>query len=499
MSVELKVVNNAGTVAATLANVVSLSTLTDVLNRAGSLRFGLHNLDPQATDVQAIATELQVWRNGSIIADGGWVVPITPESEVNGTTDVVEFECRGLLWYFDRRFAGDADRHDYIDNGDFEDATLAPWTAVGTTATRDTAHHIDGTHACKLVQASAGTDTYVEQTVSITAGGVGLLLTFAGWFYVQSSGYVGEASGGRGLFIQRSVASVVQDFDFIEYDNGGDGVPLDSWQRRKITIQMPPNATEDITVRGMSLGGTMWLDALTLTAMDSVSFFDTDQTTIADGLVVHGQDAAYGKSDLNIGTSTPATGITRDRHYQHAEHPNLGRALAEFSELDNGFDQSIDSANRTYTTHYPRKGTSRSALAWSEIVKVRWVPVEGEQAADSIVVLGDGEGPDREEGAATDAGAYSGVTLEEVISADAGTPIDGLDSRAAEELRVRITAARLEVTLGPWLRFGALAVGDTFAGPATVHGYTNLAGTWRAMQTDLDLVTGCLTITAEAA
>lgn len=502
MTVELKVVDKAGTVAATLANVVSLSPLTDVLNRAGSLRFGLHNLDPQATAVQAIAKEVQVWRDGSFIAGGGWVVPITPESEVAGNTDVVEFECRGLLWYFDRRFFGDADRRNYIANGGMETAGLASWTAVGTTATRDTAHRINGTYAAKLVQATAGTDTYLKQSVSITAGGVGALMTVAAWFYVSSTGYVGTASGGRGLFLQRSVSGVVADFDFATLDNGDGGDAVrDAWQRRKVTIQIPPNATQDVEVRLYSPGGSIWWDEVELVAMDSVSFYATDQAAIADGIVVHAQDAAYAKSNLNIGRSTPATGITRDRHYQHAEHAPIGQALAEFSGLDNGFDQSIqvDSVNRTYTVHYPRKGTSRSALAWSEVVKVRWVPVEGEQAANSIVVLGDGDGPDREEGAATDMTAYAGVTLEEVISADTGTPIDGLDSRAAEELRIRITAARLEVTLGPWLRFGAMNPGDTFAGPATVHGYMNLVGTWRAVQTAQDLVTGCLTITAEAA
>lgn len=502
MTVELKVVNKSGTVAATLANVVSASPLVDVLNEGGHLRFGLHNLDPQAPTVQAIGTEIQVWRNGSLVADGGWVVPITPESEINGNTDVVEFECRGLFWYLDRRFFGDADRLNYIANGGMETAGLASWTAVGTTATRDTAHRINGTYAAKLVQASAGTDTYLKQSVSITGTGVGTLLTVAGWFYVSSTGYVGTASGDRGLYLQRSVGGVVNEFDFAPLDSGdgGDAVQ-NSWQRRKVSVWVPPNATEAVEVRLYSPGGSIWWDEVELVAMDSLSYYATDQATIAGGIVAHAQDATYGKSNLNIGTSTPATGITRDRHYQHAEHANIGQALSEFPALSDGFDQSIalTSTTRTYTTHYPRKGTSRTALVWSEIVQVRWVPVEGEQAADSIVVLGDGDGPDREEGAAVDTGAFGGVTLEEVISAETGTPIDGLDSKAAEELRIRITAARMEVTLGPGLRVGSMAVGDTFAGPAAVHGYMNLAGTWRAMETALDLVTDCLTLTCEAA
>lgn len=502
-TVELKVVDQQGAVVATLDNVVGCSPLTDVLNRAGGLSFALHNLDPQAALVEAIAKEVQVWRNGSLLADGGWVVPITPESRVDGHTDTVEFECRGLFWHLDRRFFGDADRRDYLDGaGLFEGASIAPFTATGTTASLDTTRKVNGAASAKLVQAAAGTDTYIARSVSIAAGGVGALMTVAGWFFASSTGWVGEASGGRGLFLQRSVGGVVQDFDFAELNNGEDeGVPLDVWQRREVEVHIPPNTTEDIEVRLYSPGGSIWWDEVTLTAMDSVSFYETDQATIADGIVVHAQDAAYGKSDLNIGRTTPATGITRDRHYQHAEHPNIGRSLAEFTTLDDGFDQSIalTPTMRTYTLHYPRKGTARAALSWDEIVRVRWVPVEGEQAANSIVVLGDGDGPDREEGAAVDTSAFGGVTLEEVIAAPTGTPIDGLDSKAAEELRVRTNARRLEVTLGPGLRVGSMAVGDTFDGPAAIPGrYTDLSGSWRVVQTALDLVSDCLSITAEA-
>lgn len=504
MTIQLKVVNTAGGVTTVLDNMVSLEPLRDVLNQAGSLRFGLHNLDPALPSVTPIEDEVQVWRNGTFLAGGGWLVPVTQEATYEGTTDVTEFECRGLLWFFDRRYFGDADRRDYLSGiGTFETvADFMAWTAVGTTATRDTTKRVNGVAAAKLVQASAGTDTYLNKSVSITAGGVGALMTVAAWFFVQSTGWVGEASGGRGLFLQRSAGGVVQDFDFAELNNGeDDGVPLGVWQRREVTVQIPPNTTEDIEVRLYSPGGTIWWDEVTLTAMDSVSYYDSDQAAIADGIVVHAQDPAYGKNDLLIGRSTPPTGVTRDRHYQHAEHANIGRALAEFTTLDNGFDHSIEltSTMRTYTTHYPRKGTSRPALSWDEIVRVRWTPVEGEQAASSIVVLGDGDGPDREEGAAIDTTAFGGVTLEEVISAPTGTPIDGLDSKAAEELRIRTSAKRLQATLGPGLRVGSMATGDTFAGPATTHGGVDLAGTWRAVEVAHDLILDCLTVTAEAA
>lgn len=509
MSVELKVVGHLGTsgpVYATLDadNLVRLDPLRSVLNKAGSLRFGLHNLDPLLSEVHAIEREVQVWLDGSLVAGDGWVVPITPEATIDGGTDVCEFECRGLQWYLDRRFIGDAERHDYLDGrGDFETAlAFADWTIVGTTATRDNGHPTTGGWAAKLVQAAAGTDTYIALTVSITAPSVGAWMTVAGWFFAEAAGWVGEAAGKRGLFIGRKVAGNIVEFDFAELNTGQDeGVPLGERQRRKVGIQIPPNATEDIEIRLYSPGGTVWWDTVRLVAMDSLSFPDTDQATIGDAIVAHLQDAAYGKSDLLIGRDAPATGRKRTIHYQHAEHANGGRALSEFAELDDGYDSSIviDPDSRTWTVHYPRKGTVRAAVAWSELVRVRWVPVEGEQAASSIVMMGDSDGPDREEGAYIDPLAYGGVTLEEVLSAEPSTDVDRLDGLAAEQGRIRATARRLEVTFGPGLRIGSLLVGDTFDGPAATHGEVDISGTWRVVETSLDLLTRCITASAEAA
>jgi hypothetical protein len=507
-TVELKVVGHtgtSGTVHATLgaADIVRIAPLGSVLNKAASMRFGLHNLNPKLAEVKAIEREVQVWRNGSLVAGDGWLVPITPEATIDGETDVTEFECRGLQWHLDRRHIGDADRRDYLDGkGDFETvADFAAWTVSGTTATRDNAHPANGDWAAKLVQASAGTDTYITRSVTITAPAVGAWMTVAAWFFAEVAGWVGEAAGRRGLMIARKVAGTIVEFDFAELNNGEPGeVPLGEPQRRKVGIQIPPNATEDIEIRLYSPGGTIWWDAVVLVAMDSLSFPDTDQATIGDAIVAHLQDAAYGKSDLLIGRDAPATGKKRTIHYQHAEHAPGGRALADFAELDDGYDSSIviDPDSRTWTVHYPRKGTARPPLAWSELVRARLVSVEGDEAASSVVVQGDGDGPDREEGAAIDAAAFGGVTLEMVMSAEPGTTIDRLDSKAAEELRVRSSARRFDFTLGPGLRFGAMATGDTFAGPPA-HGEVDPSGDWRAVSVDWDPVTDCLSVSAEAA
>lgn len=499
MSVELKVVGHsgtAGTVYATLDDMVSLGPLRDVLNQAGSLRFGLHNLDPLLPEVKAIEREVQVWLDGSFVAGGGWLVPVAPEATIDGSNDVTEFECRGLLWYLDHRFVGRADRLNKVSNASFESATLPPWTATATTATVSTTAKITGTKSARLVQAAAGVDAYISQPVTIVAGGVGELVTLAGWFLVSATGWVGPALEDRGLFLSMTIGGVLRQVAVETIDAE---TPRGAWQRREVTVWIPPTLTAVIDPRLYSPGGTIYWDEISLTLMESQSYYATDQASIGAGLVAHLQDAAYGKSALAIATSAATTGVVRDRHYQHADHANGGQALGEFANLSDGFDQSIEltATARTWTSFYPRKGTARTAVAWTELTRMRWVPVEGDQAASSIVTLGDGDGPDREEGYADDPTKFGGVTLEDVIVAEAGTPIDALDSRAGEELRVRSTAARLEITFGPGLRIGSMLTGDTFAGPATLHGAVDISGNWRVMETSLDLVIRCLTVSCE--
>lgn len=503
MSVELHVVGRtgkAGTTHAILTDMVSMAPLRDVRGQAGSFRFGLHNLDPKLPQVRALEREVQVWQDGALLAGRGWVVPVTPESTIDGGRDVTEFDCRGLLWYFDRLVVGDADRRNYLVNGSFGSATLDPWTRVGVTADRDTTRVVGPDPAsAKLTQATAGTDTYLQQTVTITAPAVGALMTVAAWFYVNPSGFVGEAYGKRALFVQRSVGGVVKDFDVAGLDNGvGESPVLGTWQRRVVTIQIPPNATEQIQVRLYAPGGVIWWDEVVLVAMDSLSFLEVDQGLVADGLVVHAQAPAFGKVDLNIGRVIPTTGVKRTIHYQHADHASIGRSLADLTTLDNGYDHSIDTddTNRSYVVHWPRKGTGRPAVAWSELVRVSLVPVDGTQAATAVIAPAEGSGPDREEGFARDPTLHGGLALEEVLP-PSSLPVGALDAKAAESLRLRSRASRFSLTFGPGLRVNSMFTGDTFDGPSTPHGGVNLSGRWRVSETSHDLVVNCLSVVAD--
>lgn len=466
----LKVVTTTGSVTQSLTASAAFVQATWELNGIGSMDFDVHNYDSQYVKSYILGKEIQLFRDGTLI---GWFVAVRAEA----TPALVRVSCRGLLWYFGRRFIGRADRTNILDNPSFETGTLDDWTETGTsTATADTAQRILGTKAAKLVSGTAQLDNYLEQTVTVTGTEIGTLYTLVAWYRVTDSGWLGEAINKRGMTISRVVGGDIQLSSVHEIDGA---TPRDSWQRGEVTIWVPPNATEDLEVRLYSPGGTIHWDAVSLTAMESLSNYGEDQTEIARQVVVHLQDAAYDKSDLNIATSTPATGVLRDRHYQHADHHNGLRTLQEFPALSDGFDFAIEvgTTGRTFHTYYPRKGGTPAALDFTTASLVGWtLRVDGEDACSSITILGDGDGPDREEGAALDLSVFGGLVLEDVVQAPPGAQIDSLDAIAAETLRLRKVAEVLTVTV-PAAGFVAVTAPTTYDGTGVYDGTSTYDGT----------------------
>lgn len=480
----------------TLADYLDLAPIEEVLNGYGSWSFRVHNLDPLAPFVVDLG-EVQVWRDGTHLATGVVVQSeSTYEASGDRIVDETTFHVRGLPWYFSHRLFGDADRTNFCANADFEVGTSS-WTATGTTFSVDGIRKKLNSSSAKLVSSVVGADWYIEQSAAIPPNGVGNLITLAAWYYIEDGTWAGAALEERGLALYRvdAAGSVVQ-FEAASIDQE---TPRGVWQRAEVTVQVPPNVAETVRWRLYSPACTIRWDAVTVTLMESVSYYDTDQATIAGAIVAHAQDLAYGKSSLNIGLSTLATGIKRDRHYQHAEHGSIASALMEFPALDDGTDWSIETTGgaRSFTTHYPRKGTARAAFALAEFTRVA-VTFDGDSAATSVVIGGEGDGPDREEGGAIDATAFGGLILEEWSAGPAGADIDSLDGRAAERLRLAKNPRVLSATLAPGLRIGAWLPGDT-AVIAISHGRLVLAGTWRCVSTSLDPATDQLSFVANPA
>lgn len=479
-------VSKTGAVLATLSNeAANIALIEDELNGPGSCTVEIPATTALATVSDVLAKEIQVWREGRCIFWG-------PIVRADAGIDKVSLQCRGLLWYYDRRFFGTADRPNLLTNPEFE-SDLTGWTASGVTASAVTSHRTLGAKSCKLVQANAGVDTYEYQSFAHTGTGVGTLLTVAGWFYLQDGGYVGPALDSRGLYIEIQNGATIDAYDFSIID--GD-TPRNVWQRAETQVWLPPNTTRTINVRLYAPGGTIFWDAITCTRMESFTALAEDQAQILQYVSDYAQDNfafTHGKSDLNItatSTTCPPTGVTRDYFQQFADHANIGDSIRQFSELSDGVDISVEftGTTRAFHTWYPNKGTDRTAtVTISEAMLAGGSApfgyrFDGEQAADSVVVLGDGDGPDREEGGATDTSAFGGTTYEAVVSAEPGTAIDRLDTRATELLRALKQPESITVSVhepsADLLK--TVVVGDSITLDIT-HGFIQATGGWRVV------------------
>lgn len=455
------------------------------LNKPTSWSFSVSVFDPKASLITAQRfREVQVWRGDQLLT---WGPIVRVGVSAGGMLEVSGYDC---LWYLYRRFIGDADRRNYIPNPSFESG-LTGWTTSGFVSPREPVAGRTGAVITVEDRAILGTKSAKLDRPSDTWPQYGSILyhsfgweapatdpenvwTAAVWCYVPSSDFRGwtndvisEVNGG--LFIGRYSTTA---FTSVESDDGAvttlspdvieeasrlftDDTPKDQWFRLEVPLTVPTTGSPELIHIGLHgiLGSVYW-DAASLTLNERLLFTDTDQALIAEGIVEHAQDPAYSKSELRIGTDCPLTGVVRDREYVHSEHPGVGRALDEFVDLDNGFDHRIEytPTTRTYRIDFPQAGSYRPRYGLDyggNVVAIDW-QFDGEAATSSVVILGDGDGSDREEGAAVDTSTYAnGLTLEEVIVAPPESKIDALDNQAAEALAIGLDPQTVKVRTKP--------------------------------------------------
>lgn len=494
------VVNQSGYAYGELENA-QVDSVTWELNGMGGADFSVPTLDPKAPLLR-VGREVQIWRGDQILFWGPLVRPQVSKDEAR-------YQCSGLLWYFGRRFLGRADRHNFLPNGDFERG-LAEWTPTGLVATIVDDPVVDGRRAARLAGATVEHDTYLKQNLGPKPPGghpLGDLLTIAGWVYVTSADYTGVAYDARGLYMERRDSS--GRLLAVTWDPIDDATPRDKWHRLEVYL---PNVMEGdiVEVRLYPPKGIAYYDLVTLTTMESLAFNGRDQAQIMEGLVLYAQDRPtapiaqnfrHGKSDLRIDTNCPVTGRpTIERAYQMADHANILESLQEFTETRYGVDMDVEISayKRTFTTYYPSKGAYRPHLALElgrNIADFTW-SYDGETAANSVVVLGPGDGPDREEGGAVDWVSNEGVTLESVEVAPDGTDVGILDHMAAEALRLARQPEIIDVTThqGAGDLIAELRTGDRV--PVRIaHGPVAVDDTYRVAQITLDTKIDALKVT----
>ena len=525
---------------ATISNVVW------ELNGLGSCTFTVPVLDPKTEHLLIPEREVQIWRGNQLL---WWGVMV--RAEANATQ--VTVQCQGLKWYLTRRFFGKVDRTNWLFDPSFEGepavpgGPTGPWTMgiktpIEPLANRNPAFWKFERRKDKTVLGKWS--LYAEQVdpdrpkYGIAVGQSfiyevddevdpnGTEWTFAVWVYIVSSKWRGIHTWGGGAddgirIARYSTTEVVA----IAPEGGGptlifpkpiesvrtvidENTPQDTWVRLECTLTQPFKAGEPELVQ-VSIevpNGAIYIDAASFTRAEKTAFYDKDQALILRGILDHAQDPNYSKTPLNISQNIPLTGVIRTREYWHSEHQVISDALDEFHSLHDGVDTDIviTPTTRTFTSYYPRKGIRRSdlVLELGRNIETFSVVYDGNEVANSVIVLGDGAGSDREEGGAYDPDALvDGLVLERVFNAIPGSHIRTLDDQAMRGLQ-RLKKPVIIPSITTYEKaerlIGVLQTGDVV--PVRInHGFVQINADYRIVSISLDPTTERITYTINPA
>lgn len=527
----VRIVDYEGTGYADLENA-TVTGVNEELNGMGGFTFTMPTVDDKAHHVKMVEREAQVWRGDQLIA---WGV-IT---RVQADQDVMNVQVAGLRWYFTRRVFGKVDRDNHFKNGSFEHG-LNHWefdystieseaTMSGVTVEVIKNQGQGGTRVLKMTQPSDAAPIHafsarqkILHTITEDMDPDGNQWTAVVWVKIDKDTYRGPHIDGTTVNLQRF--STTETIEICREDGGGCAmypkliesiaVPIDfetpknTWTRVELSLveDFEVGVTEYIQVMVDCPRGEIMVDEVALVMDEKSAFIDVDQSRIVKGIVEHAQDIDYGKSDLNIDTSCPLTGVNRTRRYFHAEHQIIAEALDEFPTLWDGIDthMEITPDKRTFTTYYKRKGSRRGnhVLEMGRNIETFSVAYDGEQIANSIYILGDGEGADREEGGARSGQdgepvTLGGLILEKAYNARPNTKVRTLDAQALMGLKryqEPVVIPSVTTYEGAGRLIGVLNVGDTV--PLRIDwGYIQVNDDYRIIAWHLDPETERITYT----
>lgn len=487
----LVVTDVAGGLLGELENA-EVGSITEELNRPTTFGFSLPAGDAKASLVlEEEFREVQLWRGDVPLSWG----PITRPA-VDSSSGYVSASVRSADWHLLRRVVGPAARTNLLTNGDFEEgrkgwnilrhagSNLPEFAFLLLPGSSDAYYNIrkavngnpvfSGTRSAELIDTSPdGKRPFIFQDVEVTTGDVAEVFTFTAYAWIDSGSYVGPNVRDTGLVLGAAPSSyrtlsypgtgaplppsgfsnifwAARNLKFLALDFAkfGPEPDLDRWIRLEASIVVPANQSVSIQARLEGVRGSTFFDRCRLVRSEGLHFAATDQADIAKALLYHAQgmdetgtpdpDLAD-KSDVNIVPAAEATGVLRDRSYLYSEHANVFGLLEEFFGLRDGFDyrMTYTPTERRFELHYPEAGRLKPKLGLElgrNVASFAWT-FDGESAASSVIVLGEGSGDGREEHGSIDPDAFAGgLTLEAVLNAPEGTPILGLEELGDEEL-----------------------------------------------------------------
>lgn len=490
----VRIVEQDGTLVRTLSQANVERVRQGMNDDFGAAVFTYPKNDPagatgQAADVLLLDRECEIRKDGTTIHRGPMV-----QRAVRSGEGSLAVTSPGAGWYFTKRQI-DAPVRNLLSNGDFEGGST-DWTATACTQASATDVFRRGSKALRITNSTTFEDAYSQHAaVTVTGTGVGTELTVAAHFKVES--WTGPAIYSRGLFIESRDSGVVETYN--EHEGAIDddmALATGEWQRVEATLWVPPNETRDIYVRLYAPNGVVVWDEVELVEPVSLAIAPgtpEDIAETANRIVAFAQDTTYGKTDLDIATTTaPTTGITFEfpKAFHFSDHTPVDRALND-EIVPLGVDWNITPA-KVFTVYHPRKGTDRSASVtldlnqnWTEGVASYTFDEDGGATETDVTMLGEGDGPDREEGRSSDTSDTGGLVLQGTYAAPPGTTIDKLDDLAADKTaRTARTVKVLGVVVyGDFVDL--LELGDVVDVNIVDGDAVSITGNWRIVQWEL--------------
>lgn len=478
-------------------------SVVEELNQTGSFSIAIPNNDPNVGNAKEHAREIQLWLNGNLT----WQGKITAKN-YDPEQNVWVVDAEGPLTYFKDLHVGRAGRVNWLVNGSFDTGDLTGWTPIGVTANAVTAWGaLPGTtYQANLYQAGAGEDTFIQQLVVVPGG---TYWTLAAWFHIRTdSQWVGPAFDERGLFVERRHPDTNEVEDVAHFAITED-TPRGIFHRATVNMWSPPSRDSHFWVRlystrctaatGSPPGSIIW-DAVQLVAPESLSYPHQDVGAVINGLVSHGQDDDFGKTDLHITPGASNIGILVDRFYQFEAHLNIYDEMMSFAEAGlcdiqcvTSWDNTNQRADRHIRAWAPQQGEFKALAleldAASGVSEMGSIEMDGSKTRTTVIALGDGSGPEREEAFASDTSLTDGVVIEDIMQVDSSVHHDLLAGVAQHQVALFHGVPQVPaLVLSPDLT-DLVNCGDSFPTVLDIGGPLEVVGNYRVVRTELDVET----------
>ena len=238
----------------------------------------------------------------------------------------LDHTCFGYWHLFTQRYAGTAQRTNYLDNGHFEDADglsdLSGWSAVNVTAAAEADVVLSGKQAVRLTNGQTTwpilEPSHYDSAFAKETSPYGSRFYVAAWCFIPGPFLPGHKTFGlRCRYDTGTMQGDVATFIDITH-------PTNQWTRHYLELPLPPSVTAIVVCELWApVGDIVWdhVQVVGNTADGSPTPEGSDQCLVA-GEFVRAAQFGPGKADLGVARATPLSGINSAEmmiHFQHEQ------------------------------------------------------------------------------------------------------------------------------------------------------------------------------------